>query len=42
MMENIDFVTDISLLFILEVYRLLEQTVDDYIVIWDIFLVSLS
>lgn len=42
MMENIDFVTDISLLFILEVYRLLEQTVVDVIDIWDFFLVSLS
>lgn len=41
MMDNIDFVTDISSLFILEVYRLLEQTVVDDIVIWDFFLVSL-
>lgn len=39
-MDDIDFVTDISSLFILEVYRLLEQTVVDVIVIWDFFLVS--
>lgn len=40
-MDDIDFVTDISSLFILEVYRLLQHTVVDVIVIWDFFLVSL-
>lgn len=41
-MDDIDFVTDISSLFILEVYRLLQHTVVDVIVIWNFFLVSLS